>query len=258
MFTSFCWYLFSNEKMKNTELAKMHVLYINLDSRIDRRKRMQDQCKRLGIVPHRISATTKEQASKLDIDMRSQNNLSLGQKSSVLDIDSLGAIACFQSHRQAWKYILDQNWEKAWILEDDAILRVSQDVQVDAEYPFVWLGQRGKPASYRVSNYPYPVLNFDRESYGSHGYCIHSSILPSLLEASIQINLTVDYFLNEFLYFHRIRVGLLDIAYTNEFLSFSDIDHIPIGKPQANWHRITIIVLLVLIMCFIGWFIQSV
>ena len=224
----------------------MHVLYINLDSRHDRKQRMEAQCKKLGIFPQRISAVTKDTAT-LALDLRSRNNLSLGQKSSALDIDSLGAVACFQSHREAWKFILSQKWEQAWILEDDAIIRQARDIYVDEENPMVWLGQRGQPKSYSISAYPYPVLKYDRESYGSHGYCIHASILPELLENTAEINLAVDSFLNEFFYFRGTRVGILDIAYTNEFLSFSDIHHMPIGKPKLRRWLSVVIIILVLV-----------
>ena len=219
------------------------VLYINLDSRHDRKKRMETQCKALGIVPIRVSAVNKEQAKQATIDMRSKNNLSFGHKTSSLDIDSWGAVACFQSHRKVWQLILEEKWEKAWVLEDDAVLRRYENTEVSPEFPFVWLGLRGEPKSYPTFDYPYKVLNYDRQSFGSHAYCVHASILPALLEESI--SMSVDYFLNEFFYAKSMRVGLTDVAYTNEFLSFSDIDHIPIGKPK-RWTWIALLLLLLL------------
>ena len=212
------------------------VIYINLDSRHDRKKLMESRCKSLHINPLRLSATNKEQARIADIDMRSKNNLSLGHKSSSLDIDSWGAVACFQSHRRAWELVIKNKWEKAWILEDDAKLTRFEDTFVSEEYPFVWLGLRGNPKTYPTFDYPYKVLNYDRQCFGSHAYCVHASVLPELLEESRSISMSVDYFLNEFFFSKSIRIGVTDIAYTNEFLSFSDIDHIPIGKPKKwNW-----------------------
>lgn len=222
------------------------VFYINLDTRPDRRSRMEAQCKKLGVTPHRLSAITKIQVSQ-NLDLRSKNNLKLGFKSSSLDIDSLGQLACFHSHREAWKQILERNLEKAWILEDDAILRRVEDIEVNEDFPMVWLGLRGTPQTYRVWNYPYSVLNYDRECFGGHAYCLHKSIIPHLLHETETISLSVDYFLNEFFFSLGIRVGVTDLAYTNEFLSFSDVEHVPIGKPKSSWKYISI--LLVCLVC---------
>ena len=213
----------------------MNLIYINLDSRPDRRARMESQCKKLGLFPHRLSAITKDQVKEKRLDLRSKNNIELGFKTSSLDIDSWGQVACFSSHREAWKLILQYNWEKAWILEDDALLRRAEDILVSKDNPMVWLGLRGNPQSYRTFDYPYSVLKYDRECFGSHAYCVHKSILPQLLQESELLTLSVDFFLNEFFLAREIRVGLTDLAYTNEFLSFSDVEHSPIGKPKSKW-----------------------
>jgi hypothetical protein len=220
----------------------MNVIYINLDSRKDRRERMEKQCKKFGIIPHRLAAINKTNL-ELTIDLRTLNNLKLGEKSSSIDIDSLGAIACFQSHREAWKLILKHNWDYAWILEDDAILRRSENIVVNQDTPFVWLGLRGSPKYFTMEGYPYRILNYDRECFGSHAYCIHASLIPELLENSQTQTFSSDYFLNEYLFFKGIRVGLTDLAYTNEFLSFSDIEHVNIGKPKSRLNVIVCILL---------------
>jgi GR25 family glycosyltransferase involved in LPS biosynthesis len=195
---------------------------------------MEAQCKKLGVILYRLEAVTKKEAEQVGkLDLRSANNLKFNHKSSHLDLDSWGSVGAFLSHRKAWQLILDNKWEKAWVLEDDCILTRIEDVKVDNEHPFVWLGLRGSPKTYTVSGYPYKVLNYDRECYGAHGYCLHSSLIPQLLN-STTLSLAADYFINEFLFFKGIRVGLTDIAYTNEFLSFSDIDHTPIGKPKSR------------------------
>lgn len=60
----------------------------------------------------------------------------------------LSKVACYQSHRRAWKRIVDEEWRYAMVLEDDAdldlevskgeILKVLEDVPSD--WDLLYLG----------------------------------------------------------------------------------------------------------------------
>jgi len=209
---------------------------------------MEAQCKKFGVVAQRISAITKDQATYSTIDLRTANNFTLKQKTSHLDLDSWGNAACFQSHRAAWNLILEKRWEKAWILEDDAIIKRIEDIEVSTDTPFVWLGLRGVPKMFSIPEYPYKVLNYDRECFGAHGYCLHATLAPILLDNSTTLSFSPDYFLNEFLFFKGIRAGVVDLAYTNEFLSFSDIEHTPIGKSSSYFSLSAFLILMLFVL----------
>ena len=222
------------------------VFYINLDSRVDRRNTMEAQLKKFNIKNAiRIPAINSKSAqvwAELSgfhkvLDVRTQNNLSTKTKTSDMDIDGWGAVGCFQSHVKAWQSILERKLEKAWILEDDAIITSVQSIDVSSQAPMVWLGLKGtiktKPSTGRTE--PFPELEYDRTQFGAHAYCIHSSLIPILLKHSEEtLGLSVDFFINEVCLLNKIYVGYYPLTTINEFLSFSDIDHYKIVKDKSS------------------------
>lgn len=210
-----------------------NVLYINLDSRTDRRLKMEEQLKLHDLSWTRIKAVDKDEARKqlLHLDVRSKNNLKSRSKTSHLDIDGWGAVGCSLSHLTCWKYILEQGWESCWILEDDAIILKKEDVQVSENRPFVWLGLRGE---FKLSpSYPYSLLDYDRIPFGAHSYCVHKSVLP-LLISNFELSIQVDYLINEILSYHEVPTGYLALCTTNEEHSYSDITHFAIRNTSIT------------------------
>jgi GR25 family glycosyltransferase involved in LPS biosynthesis len=216
----------------------MHILYINLDSRTDRRQNIERQFHRHKLSAHRISAVTKyhvqhalNRPDPLQIDARIRTNLLMNSKTSSFDLDGWGAVACFESHRKAWTYCLEQGWDSCWIFEDDALIHKVEEIQVTADLPLVWLGLRGNVQRQVEPGLPYPLLKYTRQCFGAHAYCIHASLLQTLLwNTLVPMSLSVDYFILEYCFAHSIRAGIVDFCSTQEFLSFSDIEHFPLQQ----------------------------
>ena len=221
----------------------MHILYINLDSRPDRRKNIEHQFHRHHLSAHRISAVTKRNVQDaqnrypppLQIDARIRTNLRLNSKTSSFDLDGWGAVACFESHRKAWSYCLEQGWNSCWIFEDDALILKVEEIQVTPELPLVWLGLRGNVQRQSEPGSPYPLLRYNRQCFGAHAYCIHASLLQTLLwNTQVPMSLSVDYFILEYCFAYSIRAGIVDFCSTQEFLSFSDIEHFPLQQDTTK------------------------
>jgi hypothetical protein len=235
----------------------MKVVYINLDSRKDRRQKMHTQLLRYpSLVGHRISAVDKEMAKKSShlLDLRSLNNLKSRSKTSHLDIDGWGAVGCSQSHLKSWKFILEQGWDSCWILEDDAIILRVEQVSVTEHKPFVFLGLRGNIQT-SFGN-PYPLLNYDRTQFGAHAYCVHKSILPLLIE-HYNLFLSIDFYINELLSYYEVPVGYLPLCETNEDNSKSDVDHYAIKNTSINGSQslfFYVIIILVLVLAILMTF----
>ena len=104
------------------------ILYINLSHRTDRNKNVIDQITKLNLMDKlvRINAINGHQ---LDI-MNISNSLITDQGKANATNTKLpvyipltkGAIGCALSHRDAYKYIIDNNLTNALILEDDVTI----------------------------------------------------------------------------------------------------------------------------------------
>ena len=174
----------------------------------------------------RVEATTPSDLLALNIklDIRTLSNLKFKNKTSPLDLESLGSIACFWSHRKIWQKIVDEGIEDAVILEDDVILKddVNSFPNVSEQTPFAWLGLRSPEKIKREKN----LLIYDRKVYGAHAYRLHASIVPLLLHHSQTLSFSVDFFMNEVLALYDIKPVYEQLVKTNEFMSKSDIEHV--------------------------------
>lgn len=219
----------------------MRIFYINLDSRPDRRAKMD-------AIAERFRATTPSDLVDMNVklDLRTLNNLKMKNKTSHLDLGSVGLIACFISHRKLWQKILDDGLDDAIILEDDAIVTSMNFPPVSCEKPFAWLGLR----SSRKIKTNDGNLVYDRHVYGSHAYRVHRSLVPLLLLHSETLALSVDFFLNEVLAFHGIETPFHQLIKTNEFLSKSDIEQPPLITAESSkvWIFVLLAVVIVLIL----------
>ncbi|MEO6396812.1 MAG: glycosyltransferase family 25 protein [Devosia sp.] len=90
------------------------VLYINRDSREDRRRFMEEQFARLGIPARRISAVEAEGLSQADLERYCDR--------TQVHFLSRSQLACTRSHVRCWQDLLDAGAEWGLVLEDDAVL----------------------------------------------------------------------------------------------------------------------------------------
>jgi len=170
----------------------------------------------------RVQAVTPKDVMNVKLDIRSLNNLVTRSKTAHMDVGSLSNIACFLSHRKIWQKMLDENIQDAVIFEDDAIVKSLDFPAISKETPFAWLGLRGKIQS--KDNH----LIFNRLVYGTHAYRVHISLIPHFLYFSKTISLSVDFYLNEVLSVLDIKPFYSPCVTTNEFMSKSDVVHLPI------------------------------
>ncbi|MDR3374285.1 MAG: glycosyltransferase family 25 protein [Ancalomicrobiaceae bacterium] len=89
----------------------MHVFYINLDHRTDRRLYMEGEFSHIGLAAERITALTPAQ---LDADVLAEH----AARTSGTQL-SLPELACAYSHSRAWQRMLDLDLPYAAFFEDD-------------------------------------------------------------------------------------------------------------------------------------------
>jgi len=95
----------------------MHIYYINLDARPDRRQFMEEQFARLGLDAERIVARTPAEITEAQRDAYCNP----ARRWSMTE----GQYACNLSHIKAWQTLLASGGHRALILEDDAHLSQS-------------------------------------------------------------------------------------------------------------------------------------
>lgn len=87
----------------------MHIFYINLRARPDRRAFMERQAARLGLALERIEAVTPADIPPDELAAASHRL-------------AAGELACTYSHRAVWRLIVERNLPAALVLEDDCAL----------------------------------------------------------------------------------------------------------------------------------------
>lgn len=102
---------------------------------------------------------------------------------------SRGVYGNFLSHLEILRESLQDNLSKVWILEDDAIFRRclrkpnEQNKLVQQLENLDWgMCYLGHPLTDELREYPQGLVSFPGFFKWAHCYCIHSSILPKLVE----------------------------------------------------------------------------
>jgi GR25 family glycosyltransferase involved in LPS biosynthesis len=93
------------------------IFYINMTTRLDRRKLMEAQFERLGISAERIEAATPLEITAQDRDAYCNRKRTNWMAEAEF--------ACNLSHMRVWATFVNRGLERALILEDDAILSAS-------------------------------------------------------------------------------------------------------------------------------------
>lgn len=106
---------------------KFDIFVISLDKTPERRKYSLDHLKEIGITPKIFSGVDGSILSEQDLSLVSQEykiitKLSLGKSFTIDHILSSGEIGCALSHLRLYQKIIDDNYDYAFILEDDAVL----------------------------------------------------------------------------------------------------------------------------------------
>lgn len=91
------------------------IFWINAKNRVDRYQTMIKRFEETGVVAERFEAIYGGSLDKSKFCFSSHD---LPQKMYLNN----GEIGCFQSHREIYKLILENRWNKTLILEDDALI----------------------------------------------------------------------------------------------------------------------------------------
>ena len=91
----------------------MQALIINLEKDIDRYYKLEKKCKNLDYVPHRIDAVYGKELSNQEFKDKTTEFCN--------NFCTPGMVGCWLSHLKCYQYIVDNNLDRALILEDDAV-----------------------------------------------------------------------------------------------------------------------------------------
>ena len=91
----------------------MQALIINLEKDIDRYYKLEKKCKKLDYVPHRIDAVYGKELSNQEFKDKTTEFCN--------NFCTPGMVGCWLSHLKCYQYIVDNNLDRALILEDDAV-----------------------------------------------------------------------------------------------------------------------------------------
>ena len=136
-------------------MQNVHVIYINLDRRTDRRREFEAECERMGITAERFSAVTHPEPG----------------------------IGCTRSHLEVLRYAKRQGYPHVAIFEDDFCFLVSREelervvTAFPDDYDVVMFDR------YMIQQQPYNDM-FDRvlEAQSAAGYVVHSRMYDRLIE----------------------------------------------------------------------------
>ena len=94
------------------------VFVICLDREIDRRKRIKDHLDSLGVLFSFINAVDGQQLNETDLKERYSETLAIKSKGRPLAKSEVG---CYLSHTSIWDNMVQNNIQKALIVESDAV-----------------------------------------------------------------------------------------------------------------------------------------
>ncbi|WP_309083169.1 glycosyltransferase family 25 protein [Chelativorans sp.] len=175
----------------------MKLFVINLDRQPERLRRMARMLEGMGLSFSRVSAVDGAQLSEEAIG-RWCGHASFGAMRP-------GAVACFLSHRECWRRVVDEGLPLAAVFEDD--LHMADDAAsllangdwVPEETDIVKLETMRQPT--RVDKSPFAVVGARRlhrlagKHVGAGGYIVTRKGAEKLLAMSQTFNCPVDHFI---------------------------------------------------------------
>ncbi|UXM95182.1 glycosyltransferase family 25 protein [Bartonella sp. HY329] len=162
----------------------MKFYVINLDRSFDRWQHIEQQFKKLGLLPERIAAVDGKSLSS------SMANCYVAGRYSPLKNTE---IACFLSHRKCWEVICESNDDYAMVFEDDVFISSQLN-----DFLLTGLWQQGidllsvekfysplkvKPKEFLVDG-PFSIYRVVEDNPGTGGYLISKKRARDLLKQS--------------------------------------------------------------------------
>ena len=149
-------------------LSDFHIVYINLDKRPDKKKYIEDQLKKLGLLKGaiRFSGIDGSQLPKSRENYYLKNFKTMAKKRDRI----LGRIGCFLSHKAVLELAINTGLDNILILEDDCKFLIDKDIELpdppsDAEIIYfsgLFWKQNPEPKSLHLKNLQRDWIPIDR------------------------------------------------------------------------------------------------
>lgn len=206
--------------MVNWRITDIPIHCINLKKRIDRWKAFQDQPE-----IRRLSVQRFEGVDGKSIDIINDSRIALSTKKNILkksrrsheEFDSVGGVGCALSHIAMWQELVNSEYDKMIIFEDDArvkpefiekidgIIQRSSILKDTSGWDILLLGC----ASHESEDIEYErELNDVRYFYGAFAYVITKGCARRLLGAAFPIHCHIDVWMSIYKKVHGLRILL--------------------------------------------------
>lgn len=216
---------------------KYKIYYINLDRSIDRKQQMETNLNK--IFPdnfNRFSAVDKNSLTKDYIrsilDPRTYYYMELNNHKRLVneDINSLGHIGCFLSHRKLWEMLInDNNTDYYIIFEDDVVIkddfkRLLDELLSKYQFDFVSLGYTSRRNNDEKFNEDlYYIRN---PFFGTQAYIVNKKAALSFYLNSEKLTTHVDAYLGYMgLYDNQLKMYLYKNSMVTTGHLASEIEH---------------------------------
>lgn len=223
------------------------LVYINLDSDLERRQRMQAEFARLGLPGERFAATRWTELPEIE-----QQRLYSPALNARLFHKPLvnGEKGCYASHLRAWHWLLDSHHQALVVLEDDVSLRPDFGRVIEAieALPADWdmikligrveTGRDEKLLEQQDLTPGYELVRYARAPSLTAGYVVSRSGAAKLLASRLPFGRPIDVDLRHW-WENDLRLrGVVPAPIALDETSFqSSIGDKPKGGLSARWRK---------------------
>jgi glycosyl transferase, family 25 len=183
------------------------IVYINLDTRTDRRDLTEIELQKGGLVAERVSAVVGNPGYEVNIKP--------------------GEVGCLLSHMKCIQIAKDRGWDKILIFEDDIEVRDDFKTlfdtycqQVPDNWDMIYLGGNHWGRDLSMKNHPPLVKITENVSRTTHTLTTHAYIMKNTM-----YDRTIDYISNM-----SQQVDMLYVKLQNEFNTYA-------FRPSLVWQR---------------------
>ena len=172
------------------ELVNMKIFIINMIRSTERRRRMEQQLNKQNLSFEFIEAVDGHAMSEVEKKQHSR-------KTNYAFLP--GEIGCALSHQKIYSKMIDENINKALILEDDVILpdnlnEILKSLNVNNKKPMVVLLSRvnkyiKKPTTHLIDEY---AIHKTQQATTAHSYIVNKKAASTLLKNLYPIWMTAD------------------------------------------------------------------
>lgn len=224
------------------------IVFINLDSDAERRGRMLDEFKQLGLVGERIKGT---RWTELPVEQQTRlYSAALNQKQFHKPLVN-GEKGCYASHLACWQWLLDSDHDAVVILEDDVRLapQFAAVIEAIAALPSNWdmiklIGRpediSGKKLSHAQDLLPgISLVDYKRIPSLAAGYVLSRRGAEKLLASRIPFGRPIDVDLRHW-WENEVRVrGVVPpvIRLDDTSLQSSIGAKVPENSIEAKWRK---------------------